>query len=639
MRGNPHGPPLTTQGGTGGTLLMFRILQNQIVWLLIVGVWLGADRAAAQAIFDPDFFCTGDPCIITTDVEVPDGSDVNFGNRHVILAATLEIGSGSFFLAAGRLTVASTGQFRAKGAVGFDGGDLDIDIDGDIELNSTVPGGAILLDGLDGGFLVLTSRIGSITGPARISASAASDGDGGDLLIEAGKDIDLSGPIEATGGVQGSGTLDSEILAGRDLTLASLDFSGGAGDGGLLAIQAGRNATIGSGKFDGGNTGDGGELTVDAEDTLTITGTITVTSSTDPFSQGGDVSLTSTNGLIHLAAAAILDVSGVGSGGILDLDGRDVHLQGTTEVRGTNSASTGGIIDILAQDTLVVAGPVLADGGSGGFVFIDMVSGGSIDIHAEVNGEGGSFQGGNGGTVVIDAGGPVNVFFPAEILANGPGSGTGGTINIVGCTVSVASRVDVFAKNNNGMITISDGDQMTLFGDFSAGPGGTAAITLKYRNPGQTPNWINRNFNITPSVQLDITLPNCDLDNDGVLNFDDLCPHVFDPSQPDNGGVASPNDPSGSLSDGIGDACQCGDVNDDGRVTIDDDAMLREALAGAGPGLSAPEKCNVIGLADASSQDAFGVTPDCKMNDSSVMSRAFTARGPGLGEVCDPALP
>ena len=100
MRGNPHGPPLTTQGGTGGTLLMFRILQNQIVWLLIVGVWLGADRAAAQAIFDPDFFCTGDPCIITTDVEVPDGSDVNFGNRHVILAATLEIGSGSFFLAA-----------------------------------------------------------------------------------------------------------------------------------------------------------------------------------------------------------------------------------------------------------------------------------------------------------------------------------------------------------------------------------------------------------------------------------------------------------------------------------------------------------------------------------------------------------
>jgi hypothetical protein len=49
-----------------------------------------------------------------------------------------------------------------------------------------------------------------------------------------------------------------------------------------------------------------------------------------------------------------------------------------------------------------------------------------------------------------------------------------------------------------------------------------------------------------------------DSDGDGVADAEDRCPQFADPSQADTNG------------DGIGDVCQCGDANGDGRVTVSD---------------------------------------------------------------------
>ena len=107
--------------------------------------------------------------------------------------------------------------------------------------------------------------------------------------------------------------------------------------------------------------------------------------------------------------------------------------------------------------------------------------------------------------------------------------------------------------------------------------------------------------------------------------------------QADSGGIGL-----ASLSDGIGDACQCGDTNNSGIVTATDATVLNRAilglspyfsvasgLGGGGPGL---RKCNV----------AATVTPGvagCTATDATVVSRATVSLPPGIQQGCDAANP
>ncbi len=130
-----------------------------------------------------------------------------------------------------------------------------------------------------------------------------------------------------------------------------------------------------------------------------------------------------------------------------------------------------------------------------------------------------------------------------------------------------------------------------------------------------------------------------DSDGDEVGDACDNCPLRPNPNQIDTGGVASPGDPQGNLPDGIGNLCQCGDVTNNGRVNQQDLDTQRDALAGVPSLISAPEKCNTKGPIDVSFQDAFGVTPDCELNDWAVMNRKLSGLDPGSTQVCAAALP
>jgi hypothetical protein len=91
-----------------------------------------------------------------------------------------------------------------------------------------------------------------------------------------------------------------------------------------------------------------------------------------------------------------------------------------------------------------------------------------------------------------------------------------------------------------------------------------------------------------------------DADGDDVDDDLDDCPHVADPGQSDVGGVGS-----GSGPDGIGDACQCGDVSGDGRVTLVDAVLIQRSLLQPPTAtLEEPERCDVNGDANCSLADA-----------------------------------
>ena len=94
-----------------------------------------------------------------------------------------------------------------------------------------------------------------------------------------------------------------------------------------------------------------------------------------------------------------------------------------------------------------------------------------------------------------------------------------------------------------------------------------------------------------------------DWDGDAVSDALDNCPYLANAGQMDVGGLGA------AASDGIGDACQCGDVTDNGRVNGQDaNAIQRHGLQIA-PNVSfrVPEKCDATGNGLCNGQDAGAI--------------------------------
>ncbi len=119
--------------------------------------------------------------------------------------------------------------------------------------------------------------------------------------------------------------------------------------------------------------------------------------------------------------------------------------------------------------------------------------------------------------------------------------------------------------------------------------------------------------------------PSLDSDLDGIQSFRDNCPFAFNQTQTDSGGIDDMD------ADGIGDACQCGDVDDDGIVDLLDVVAYRASLADpVGDALSPAgvSKCSVI--------DSAG---PCEILDVSVTRRVLFPLLPDIEQVCSAANP
>ena len=115
-----------------------------------------------------------------------------------------------------------------------------------------------------------------------------------------------------------------------------------------------------------------------------------------------------------------------------------------------------------------------------------------------------------------------------------------------------------------------------------------------------------------------------DCDGDGVADAEDNCPHVANADQLDSGGVNT------TEPDGIGDACQCGDVTDNGIVNGQDANTIRRRALGSGsiPTFASPFKCDVSGNGSCNGQDA-----------NAVKAAALGQPSPLFGQNCQAADP
>ncbi len=112
--------------------------------------------------------------------------------------------------------------------------------------------------------------------------------------------------------------------------------------------------------------------------------------------------------------------------------------------------------------------------------------------------------------------------------------------------------------------------------------------------------------------------PTGDADGDGTEDALDLCPWVT-------------NSALDADADGIGNDCQCGDVEGDGSLQASDADQLQGFLAGANL-LIAPEKCNVHGLKD-------GEGGTCDILDWVYLRRRLANQLTSVQQRCAAALP
>lgn len=124
------------------------------------------------------------------------------------------------------------------------------------------------------------------------------------------------------------------------------------------------------------------------------------------------------------------------------------------------------------------------------------------------------------------------------------------------------------------------------------------------------------------------------------VGCDDNCRLVENPEQLDSGGVASPSNARGLFPDGVGDSCQCGDVNGDGIVNRYDVIEVRLDLVSGLPAgdVRQPSFCNVIGPADPTDgPDNDNLPDDCNVADVAVLIRNLYGLSPLVAQVCTPA--
>lgn len=124
------------------------------------------------------------------------------------------------------------------------------------------------------------------------------------------------------------------------------------------------------------------------------------------------------------------------------------------------------------------------------------------------------------------------------------------------------------------------------------------------------------------AIGADLRVGGIDADADGVLDLAGNCPYQPNSDQSDVGRLGA------TLPDGIGDACQCGELTNDGSIFVDDVERLRTHLSAAAPLTAAQsDRCAVNGSDGA-----------CDIRAFAVLTRALAGDPPAPQQVCPVAL-
>lgn len=264
----------------------------------------------------------------------------------------------------------------------------------------------------------------------------------------------------------------------------------------------------------------------------------------------------------------------------------------------------------------------------------------------------------DGGAVYSDAGSVVEILH-SSVRMNTASIGTGGGIRAIATSTNELDRSILYENTPadcNGPVTSLGQVLRDPLGCVVLAPGSPADVNgsglgwgVFAYNPPQPPFTATQEITaLNPAVSAAVTCgvgvdqrgltrnaDSCDIgayeldpgppaaaDADGVPDASDNCPATWNPDQADGAGIGS------DLPDGVGDACQCGDLTGEGTGDSADVYSYRLGLAAAQFAPN-PSRCN---LADPPSG-----TVACDLLDVVVLRRNLVGLPPAAQQLCSAA--
>jgi cysteine-rich repeat protein len=608
-----------------------------VVWTLLFG--LTAATPAVATVADDLCAPADDPCVIDQRVEVAPASLLDFGVRalEVRRGGVLDVGDGNLTITARSVRVFAGGAVLARG------GDtpriVAITTSGALSVDGTaVARGRIDVSGPTAGEIRLTAG-GSFTLGGELNARGVGEDASGGVITVTGLVVAVgpSARVIAAGGADEAGGEVVLAAPGQTMALGGLvDVSGGSGDGGTIALDAGPTevtATLDARSRIG--EGDGGVVEIVSTGTVFLRGPV-IASSDCPidetcFSTGGEVTIDTAEGAVIVDAPITLTGEGIdGSGGILTVEAAsDVVQRARVLVNGRGSAGCGGEVAVTAGRNITL-GPIDASGRDcdGGFVSAIVDGLGRVTAAGEIDADGQT--GGGGGSIEFEG---EDVVVAASVHASS-GTGLGGTVTIDACgSIEVTADADVTTRGDRGENLLAAARGMTIDGSLRAGVGDTGAggsNELRFRSQASPPV-IASTAVVVPAATLvlDPTLSTCSTPLPAECGNE-----VLDDGEACDDGNTDPCDGCSATCalEGCGNQqveTACGEQCDDGNATACDGCSPSCTTEGCGNGVAeCTEACD-----DGSANGTIGSS--CDVACALLPPPGCGQDGVGPGETCD----
>ncbi|HIK10577.1 MAG TPA: filamentous hemagglutinin N-terminal domain-containing protein, partial [Oscillatoriaceae cyanobacterium M33_DOE_052] len=422
------------------------------------------------------------------------GGDVNTGNIDTFSnVSSSSYRGGNIDISGGNITAGNinTGN-RGAGGAGY-GGNINITAVGDM-----ITGAINAAGNMAGGDITLRSTSGSINTSTGFIDSYSGGGTGGEVTVEAERNI-------ATAGVQSYGDNDA-----GDINMTSNQGTIGAGEIQSYSVQSNAgdvtlnapNGNIALENIRSQGATIGGDLTINSGGSFTTTGTINSYASASN-GVAGNVNITANDSITlgtDASNSALINSEGPQQGGSISITSTSGAIDATTGgLSSFASSGEAGDVTITAPGNISLSNIYSYGATQGGSISITS-SGGTIDTSNGILGAYSLF--GNGGNITLNANSDVNTGF-IRAFASGNNSQSGdvtiisrnGAINttvgnlsgeavinadaaladIAGTFLSQFANIDVYAPNGNGGNVILEAPQgittshISSYGGINAG--------------------------------------------------------------------------------------------------------------------------------------------------------------------------
>lgn len=424
-------------------------------------------------------------------VEVSSKGDLGFQGL-VDVGATRGV-KGTILLDPRNITIAATGaddDQLSDGAILFgDGGDVDFTLSAAILEAQT---GNIILEATNN-ITIAPGLSLNFTSPGEtISFTADADNNGvGSFSMDQTQSMTATGrAIAISGAAVTVGTIATLTSDGTGTSSGNINLTATNGNINAVSLRADSEPGIGA-------TGNGGDITVNASGTITVTGAIETDSQTPRNSDtspgdGGNVSLNASRGITvdTIDTRSQLNGSGVRTG-----NAGNISLSTTEGDIATNLLFLPAIVDNLSG---------VGDAGNGGNLAIDAPNG-NIRVNTTLEGIvtqslGGSLSGnaGNAGAVTLNAGGEIsingrvgiNASSQSAVGTSGNGANVtlragGGNITFTGSEINTSTRTQ---SAGNVSFTGNVRLNQTAVSIITTGQTASGNITFNHQLDGTTPD-------------------------------------------------------------------------------------------------------------------------------------------------------